>query len=140
MSEPAENLKALAERWIEVGWQRGDADALLALHAPDFVDHAAPSDREPTREGFAEGVRELYRAFPDFYATVDDLIIDVTAARIAVRWSARGTQRGVFMGYPASGRPITCRGIEIIHIAAGLTAERWGEWDGLDLRQQLAGG
>lgn len=139
MPESAESLKALTERWMEAGWQRGDTDTLLALHAPNFVDHAAPSGREMTREGFAEGVRDLYRAFPDFYATVDDLVIDVAAARVAVRWSARGTQRGAFMGYTASGRRIAFRGIEIIRIVAGLIVERWGEWDGLDLRSQLAG-
>lgn len=138
MSESAESLRAIAERWIEIGWQRGDTDALLGLHAPDFVDHATPSEREATREGFSEGVRDLYRAFPDFFATVDDLVIDVAADRVAVRWSAQGTQRGAFMGFPASGGRITFRGIEIIHIVDGLIVERWGEWDALDLRRQLA--
>lgn len=42
------------------------------------------------------------------------------------------------MGFPASGGRITFRGIEIIHIVDGLIVERWGEWDALDLRRQLA--
>lgn len=140
MAETAERLREIARRWIIEGWQRGDTTALLALHAPDFVDYGAPSGRAATRTGFAGGVADLYRAFPDFSATIDDLVVDVTAARIAVRWSASGTHQSAYMGYRPSGRRITFRGIEIIHVTDGLIDARWGEWDGLDLVSQFAGG
>jgi steroid delta-isomerase-like uncharacterized protein len=139
MPESVDSLRALAQRWIIEGWQRGDATTLVALHSAEFVDYAAPTEREATREGFATGVADLYRAFPDFRATIDDLIVDTAAAKVAVRWSASGTHQGAYLGYPASGRRITFRGIEIIHVTEGLIDARWGEWDGLDLQRQLAG-
>jgi steroid delta-isomerase-like uncharacterized protein len=135
-----ERLIALAERWMEAGWREGDTRALIALHAPDFVDFGAPSGRAPTREGFVEGVRELYQAFPDFAADVDDLVVDVSTGKVAIRWSAVGTHAGVFMGAAPTQRRVSFKGIEIITVRNGLIVERWGEWDGEDLQRQLASG
>jgi steroid delta-isomerase-like uncharacterized protein len=133
----AEQLAALARRWIEVGWQRGDTEATRALYAPGFVDLGAPDGRAATAEGNIAGIAELYVAFPDFYATVEDLIVDAPAGKVAVRWSATGTHRGPFMGVAPTGRRITFRGIETLRIEDGLIAERAGEWDGIAILQQL---
>lgn len=139
-AQAREQLVALAERWMEVGWREGDAQALIALHTSDFVDFGAPPGRAPTREGFAEGVRALYQAFPDFLASIDDLVVDVSTGKVAIRWSAVGTHVGAFMGAtPTHGR-VSFKGIEIITVRNGLIVERWGEWDGEDLQRQLASG
>ena len=65
--QPMEGLKAIARRWIEEGWQQGRADMVDELHAPHFVDHDS-AGRTSDREGFKEGIIQLYAAFPDFYA------------------------------------------------------------------------
>ncbi len=36
-----------------------------------------------------------------------------------------------------AGRTVRFKGIEIIRIRDGLIVERWGEWDGIDLLEQL---
>jgi steroid delta-isomerase-like uncharacterized protein len=131
----AERLRILARRWMEL-WQRGDIGAVDALHAPNFIDRA-PAGRPGDREGFKSGVTELYAAFPDFHAVTEDLIVDVQGARVAVRWTATGTHQGVFLGCSPTGKRVTFRGIEILHVTDGLVVERWGEWDGLDLQGQL---
>lgn len=76
-------------------------------------------------------------AFPDFTASTEDLVVDETSGKVAIRWSAVGTHRAEFLAYPATGRRITFRGIEIIRIQRGKIIERWGEWDGRDLAEQL---
>jgi len=137
MEKPAsERLRAIAHRWIDEGWQRGNADIIDELHATNFVDHA-PAGRAPDRKGFKEGILELYAAFPDFHAVIEDLIMDTTAGKVAVRWSATGTHRGVFMGISPTGRRVAFTGIEIIQIKNERIIERWGEWDGIGLLQQL---
>ena len=138
--EARQRLVALAEQWMEAGWREGDTRALIALHAPDFVDFGAPPGRPPTREGLAEGVRALYEAFPDFAADVDDLVVDVLTGKVAIRWSARGTHVGEFMGAAPTHRRVSFRGIEIITVRDALIAARWGEWDGEDIQRQLAPG
>ena len=133
-----EGLKAVAHRWMEEGWQRGRADAVDELHAPDFVDHD-PAGRRPDREGFKEGILQLYAAFPDFYAEIEDLVIDAARGKVTVRWAANGTHRGTFMGVPPTGKRIAFRGIEIIRVENERVVERWGEWNGIELLEQLEG-
>lgn len=106
------------------------------LHAADFVDHS-PAGRGSDRAAYRAGIEELFTAFPDFTATTDDLVVDEVEGKVAIRWSAVGTHRGGFLGCPPSGRRVTFRGIEIIRIQNGRIVERWGEWDGIDLVEQL---
>ena len=131
-----EELEAIVKQWIELGWRHGDTAVVDALHAADFVDHD-PGGRSPDNEGFKHGILDLYRAFPDLAATVEDLVVDLEANTVAVRWSARGTHSGPYLGAPPSGRTITLKGVEIVRIRDGRITARWGEWDGMDLLAQL---
>ena len=137
MSDPTwDKLKIIAERWIKEGWQAGNVGALDELHTPNFVDHS-PAGRASDNAGFKAGVTELYVAFPDFYAVIDDLIIDPATGKITIRWSAEGTHKGNFMNIPPTERRIAFQGIEIIRLENERIIERWGEWDGIGLLQQL---
>lgn len=131
-----DELKAVADRWMEEVFQQGRTQAVDEIHSSDFVDHS-PAGRSADREGFKAGVAGLFAAFPDFRAITEDLVIDETAVKITVRWTATGTHRGEFMGIQPTDRRITFRGIEILRIAGDRIAERWGEWDGLDIVEQL---
>ncbi|HMB68693.1 MAG TPA: ester cyclase [bacterium] len=123
-----DELRAIAERWIALWNPPFDGDAFEALHAADFVDES-PAGRPPTRAGFAEGVVNLLRIFPDLRAEVEDLVIDEREQSVAVRWSARGTAVEPFLGREPTGRVTLLAGIEIIRVRGGRIARRWGEWD-----------
>lgn len=117
-------------------WQGGGLDGFDALHAPDFVDHSA-SGRAPDRDGFRAGIADLYRAFPDFSASVEAMVIDEARTLVAIRWSAVGQMRGGFRGASPNGRRVSFQGIEIIAISDGRVTKRWGEWDEAAIRQQI---
>lgn len=70
----------------------------------------------PDNAGFKVGVFELYLTFPDFYAMVDDLLIDLAEGKVAIHWSAEGIHRGTFLDMPPNGRRLPFQGIEIIRI------------------------
>lgn len=129
-------LREIAHRWMRAGWQRPDRAAFHELHDPAFIDRSA-SGRRASVEGFWTGVMELYAAFPDFYATAEDFVVEPQTGKMSVRWSATGIQRGEFLGIPATGRAVHFEGIEIIRAADGRIAERWGEWNGIEILQQL---
>jgi steroid delta-isomerase-like uncharacterized protein len=131
------DLESIARRWVELGWQQGDVDATRALYAADFVDLSSPGRERGTRDDNAQGIRELYAAFPDFHTEIDDLIVDVEAGKVAVRWTAVGTHQGTFFGVAASGKRVTFRGIETLRVRDGLIVERAGEWDGLAILEQM---
>jgi steroid delta-isomerase-like uncharacterized protein len=130
-------LHELAERWIRL-WEPGNLDAFDELHATDFIDRSS-AGRDPTREGFRQGILELLESFPDLQIKVEDVVIDEHPQRLAIRWSASGTHRGRYLGADPTGRRIAFQGIEIVQVRDGRVVERWGEWDGLDLIRQLKG-
>lgn len=136
MAERSLDLRALVRTWIEDGWCRGDGGVVDRLHAPGFVDHD-PGGRTPDNAGFKAGIARLYAAFPDLTATVEDLVVDGGAGTVAVRWTAAGTHRGAYLGAAPTGRTVRFKGIEILRVRDGRIAERWGEWDGIDLLEQL---
>jgi len=136
MSASPDALHAIVQRWIERGWRYGDPAVVDELHAPDFIDHD-PGGRSPDNRGFKQGIADLFRAFPDLDTRVEEMIIDAAAGRVAVRWSATGTHRNAYLGARPSLRPVTFKGIEILHIRDGRITERWGEWDGMELLMQL---
>lgn len=136
MPDPVDSLREIARAWIEEGWQRGDTTVVDRLHAADFVDHD-PGGRTSDNAGFKQGIVRLFAAFPDLSAQVRDLVADAAAGTVAVRWSASGTHRGPYLGAAPTGRTVDFKGIEIIRVQDGLIVERWGEWDGIDLLQQL---
>jgi steroid delta-isomerase-like uncharacterized protein len=126
----------IAHTWIEEGWSQGNADMVYELHSSSFVDHDS-AGRPNDREGFRKGIIDLYRAFPDLHCIVDDLVIDEETGTVSIRWSGTGTHRGTFLGTEPTGRRIAFSGIEIIRITDGLITERWGQWDGLSLLEQM---
>lgn len=129
-------LERIARRWIEEIWRPGDLAAFDELHAPGFRDRSA-AGRGDTRDDYRRMIREFYAAFPDFHTVIEDLVVDESRATVAIRWSARGTHRGAYLGVPPSGRAIDFAGIEIVRVEGGAIVERWGEWDGMGLLARL---
>jgi len=128
-------LREIAMRWMTL-WQGADLSLCDAIHAADFVDRSATT-RGTDRAAFRAGIVELRTAFPDFHAVVDDLLVEAGTKEVTIRWSATGTHRGEFLGIAGTGRSFRISGIEIIGVRDGKIAERWGEWDGLGLLEQL---
>ncbi len=67
----------------------------------------------------------------------DDQDMTAEGDRVAVRWTARGTQTGEMMEIPATGKPTTVTGMFFNRLAAGKIVEGWGNFDALGMLQQL---
>lgn len=137
--EIRETIRTIAQRWMKDVWQDRNIEAVDALHGPQFVDHS-PAGRARDNEGYKKGLEELFRAFPDFYANTEDLIIDADDGKVAIRWTATGTHTAPFLGVSPTGMSITFRGLEILRVEKNIIVERWGEWDGIELLEQLTQG
>ena len=132
----AEDPKARSRRFFEEVWNRGNMAVLDELVAPELVDHNRAVPGLPAgREGFRQWVTMVREAFPDVHFTIDDQIAE--GDHVVTRWTARGTQRGAFMGIPASGKQVTVTGIALARYANGQNAENWVTWDKLGMLQQL---
>ena len=126
-----EGLARRARRWLSL-WDGGARATFDELHHPDFVDRS-PSGRGTDGDAFRRGIAELRTAFPDFHGEVVDLVVDLPARKVAVRWTGQGTHGAAFLGRPATGRTVGFTGVEIVRFDGDRIIERWGEWDVVDL-------
>ena len=131
----SEANKTLVRRFIEEVLAGGDFAALAELTAPDCVEHTAAPGYPPGEGTIARHMILWRAAFPDLAITIEDLVAE--GARVAARWTLRGTHRGAFLGLPPTGRRVTVAGMELYRLAGGRIAERWAVVDTLGLLRQL---
>lgn len=131
----AEENKALVLRLATVVFDEGNLDAIDELVAPDFVDHTAPADQPPGREGIKRLARTFQDAFPAWKTDIEGIIAE---GDIVVFWgTGRGVHEGTFMGIPATGRTISIPGIHVIKLRDGQITEHRSYNDQLRTMRQL---
>jgi len=133
----AEQDKALIVRFVEELFNRGNIGIVDEIFAPDFIEREQLPPGIPSgREGVKVLATMLRSAFPDFKATIDDILAEGDKVVIRMTWS--GTQKGEFMGVPATGKRVSFGVIDIIRITNGKLVEHWGQMDSMSLMQQLS--
>ncbi len=130
----SEDNKALAQRSWEIVSQR-NPDLLEEVYAADIVWHEPDQDVQGLEE--AKQFYSTYlSAFPDFNATVEDVIAEGDKA--VTRWTIRGTHQGEIEEFgPPTGKQVEIKGITIHRIEDGKIAEEWERYDNLGIMQQL---
>jgi steroid delta-isomerase-like uncharacterized protein len=114
----------------------GDVDGFGDLLADDFVEHEVSPGLEPTKEGVKSFFRMYVAAFPDLQMEPQDVL--VSGDKVVVRARGTGTNRGEFMGMPATGKSVDVELIDILRFGEdGLVYEHWGVFDALKMMQQL---
>ncbi len=130
-----EENKALVRRFYEEVLNQKNTAAIDQIFDPNFVDHALP----PGLPGGIEGTKQFFgivlTAFPDLHFTVEDMIAE--GDKVVARHAGSGTQHGVFLGIPPTGKHVTVTGIDIMRITGGKFVEHWDAVDNLGLLQQL---
>jgi steroid delta-isomerase-like uncharacterized protein len=125
--------KAIARRFLDELWNRGNFGLVAQLLASDYDGHSSTVIRGP--EGAMEFVPRLRNAFPDFQFSILDQIAE--GDKVATRWTIRGTHKGEFQGMPPTGKQIEMTGITIFRIANGKLIEGWTNEDVLGMLQEL---
>jgi len=130
--------KAAARRFytvVEEVVRSGDVDRFDEVLTADVVDHDPGPGQGPGLAGIKAAFGELRAAFPDLAYTIEDVVAEGDKVACRVRW--RATHAGPFLGVPGSGKTISQQGMDILRIAGGKIAERWGVFDDLALLKQL---
>jgi len=131
----AESNKAVVRRLFGEVLNPGDLGRAGELIGAGFVDRGGAPGQAPGPEGFEQANAMLRVAFPDLRLAVEEMVAE--GDKVAVRFTARGTHRGEFMGVPATGKRVAWEVISIVRVADGKIAERWSRSDAPGLRQQL---
>jgi steroid delta-isomerase-like uncharacterized protein len=128
--------KALVRQFVDEVFNRGNMSVVDDLFAPDFVEHEElPAGIPNDREGVIQLAAMLRSAFPDFKATIDDIVAEDDKVVIRQTWT--GTHKGEFMGVPPTGKSVSIGVIDIIRMADGKCVEHWGQMDSMGMMQQL---
>jgi len=131
-----EQNKALFRRFVAEVFNKGNVSVIDELLAPNFIERETlPPGMPGGREGVKQMTIMFRSSFPDFNVTIDDLIGE--GDKIVARLTWNGTQKGEFMGIPASGKRVSFGVIDIIRISEGKFVEHWGLMDDSAMMQQL---
>jgi steroid delta-isomerase-like uncharacterized protein len=129
-----EENKALARRWCEA-FNTQNWAAIVAITAPDFVQHGAPPGIAADLAGHRQLMMALWTAFPDARQVNDELIAE--GDKVVERYTVRGTHRGAFLGLPPTGKQVSVSALGIDRIKDAQIVETWISMDTLGLLQQL---
>ena len=127
--------KELYRRWIDEAWTKGNVDVLDDMHTPDFFDHSGLPGVSPDTAGMKQFIAGLHAAFPDLAITIEDMVAE--GDRLVGRWVMTGTNTGSFNGMPATGRPVTLSGFDLLRVEGDRFAEVWAVADIAGMLQQL---
>jgi predicted ester cyclase len=135
VNKSTEANKASVRRFYDEVFNKKNRAAIDEFIDPSCVDHAAPPGTPGGLKGVKQTLTMYLTAFPDLHFTVEDIIAE--GDKVVARLTVRGTQQGVFMGIPPTGKQTTSTAIDINRIVGDKSVEHWLNMDTLGLLQQL---
>jgi predicted ester cyclase len=127
-----EQNQAALRQVITEAYNKGNYNVLHDHFNPDFIEHQF--GLHPTLEGMQGDIQFLRTAFPDFTLTIEDMVAD--GEKVWMRLTARGTNRGGFMG-PPNGKTFEIAVFDVVRFEDGKVVEHWGSPDRFALLTQL---
>jgi steroid delta-isomerase-like uncharacterized protein len=114
----------------------GDVEGFARDLADDVVEHEELPGLAPTKDGILAFFRMQLAAFPGMRMDVQDVV--ASGDKVVARVRYTGTNRGAFMGAPATGKSVDAQLIDIFRFGDdGLVREHWGVMDQMTMMQQL---
>lgn len=131
----AQQNEATVRRWVDEAWNSGNIDGQAHLFSPSYSWVDLPAAFGSGSQALLAFVRGFRSAFPDLHFSIEDMVSDEN--KVAWRVIGTGTQRGEFMGIPATGKAINVPAIIVSRFENGMWAEDHVCWDQLAMLQQL---
>jgi steroid delta-isomerase-like uncharacterized protein len=131
-----ERNKAIARRWSEELWSRGELPVADEIVSPDYVRHD-PGDPFPARgpEDVKRIVTMLRSMLPDLTITVEQVVAE--GDFVVSRYTSTATDTRGYMGMPPTGKPIKTSAMQMFRFADGKIVESWAVRDDLGTLRQL---
>jgi predicted ester cyclase len=125
--------QAVRRFWDEA-WTAGRVAVLADILDPDWTENGEPGDVA----AFQRGVTKWREMFPDFSATVEELLA-IGDDRIVTRVTYRATHSATVWGLVATGAKTEIVGIDLFRVEGGRITELWHAVDHLELVTQMGG-
>jgi predicted ester cyclase len=105
---------------VERLWNGHELDLADELFGPDFD---SGRGRPPGPETVKEWHRSTRESFPDLSYEIDEILVQ--GNRVALRWTATGTQQGRFGPIPPTGKTATYAGAHFLTVEGGRITDLW---------------
>ncbi|MEV2261981.1 ester cyclase [Streptomyces anulatus] len=117
--------------------ESSELDEAAQMLTENFVANV-PGSPDPLhgREIWQHGTKIMKDAFPDLKIDVQDMF--GVGDKVTVLVHFRGTHRGAFQQFEATGRQVGYRSVEVYRFEGGRIAEEWVAPDLMSLMQQIS--
>src|SRR5258707_8032067 len=95
---------AIVRRFVDEVINQGKIDSAGQFAWEDVVEQVPLPGQGPGLAGLQDVLRSMRTAFPDLHFAVEEQITE--GDKVATRFEWTGTQRGEFIGIPATGRSV----------------------------------
>jgi len=127
--------KQLVRRWFDEVWNKGRADAIDAMCAPNAVVHGLDGKQTAGLETLKALHAKFNAAFSESRVYINHIVAEADV--VAVHWTRTATHSGDALGFEATGRTIAFGGTLFVRIENGRLAESWNYVDQAGMLVQL---
>ena len=122
----------LVRLWVEKVWNEANLELMNQFHPPSFENHGRPSNIEEARQWHLR----MRATYPDLHYVIGDIF--AVDDRVALRWTAAATQRGVLWDVvPPTNKTVTWSGMHMLRVVDNQIVEVWAIADSVAVLQQL---
>ena len=118
-------VETLVRRFYDELWIRFDETLIPVLLTEDVTVRGALGRHAVGHAAFADYMRLVRSAFPDFEQTVEEVVVDAVGGSAFARLQCRGTHHGALLGLPATGRRVSYEAAARFETRAGRIADVW---------------
>jgi steroid delta-isomerase-like uncharacterized protein len=131
-----ERNKELVRRVNEEVWNKGNLEIIDEVYSADIVRHFLPDGSEiQGLDKLRDRILDHRKAFPDWTEKIELIVAE--GDFVAIHFTSTGTNKGSFLGNPATGKQIHTNDMSIYRIVDGKIVEQWLLPNLLGLEQQL---
>ena len=130
----AENNKKLVERLFSEVIAGKNPGSMEQLISPKFAHHGVPNEK-PGVEGFRDTLVAFQSAFPDLEVHAQQIVAEENG--VATRGYMTGTNKGSFMGMPATNKQVRFDYMDWWQFEDGQAVENWVQMDMPAMMSQL---
>jgi len=133
-----EENKTVVRRLVEEIQNQHHLERMEEFFDPNFVNHLEDPDASLEFNALERSrlfFRQLFAAFPDLHATIQDQVAEED--KVVTHKIFRGTHQGEFMGVAPTGKQIEFAVIDILRLENGKVVEHSAVQDQLALMQQV---
>ena len=128
-------MKALAEADLKV-WNTGNLELYDKILSPKIIRHEVDIQEDIVGiEANKENVTIIRTGFPDFKVKFKDLIIK--NKEMVARWTATGSNTGLFGSLMPTGKKVKISGVTISRIVKKRIQEQWVYYNQAEFLKQL---